>query len=876
MNETADLATPISAPNPLHQIATWLRLLVGSRSFAAAFSLAMVVVAAVVIHFELKAHPWPALVAAMSGVPRSTLALAAGCVVVSYFSLALNERFALALLHKPQPFVRAAAAAAATYSISNSLGFSFATANAVRLRFYTAWGLAPVDVVGAGSITGLLVPLGGISAAGIGALVTSRELAGAFPIPYALIVALAVAAMAPAAIWLWFCRSGTGAPWRIGEVTIARPGLLGGAVGLGPAILDWIGAAAVLFILLPGHGGHTFPAFLVVFVVAGMLGAISGAPGGIGVFEAAILSLTPDAQSAHGVAAALVIYRLLHMLAPLVLTGLAMSVSFAPQLSRAGQKHAAVAVAGPLAPPIFATLTFIAGTLMLASGATPGLSDRLRELHTLIPLPITELSHLFGSVVGVLLLFVAAGLWRRLDAAYFAALGLLIVGSIFSVLKGFDLEEAVALSLLAGLLAPCHGAFARKTPLSRDLLSWPWLAAAAGVIGAVAWLGLIAYRHVDFADEMFWSFLRDGDAERSLRATTAAIGLVAVVGLAALVSPARTMRPPRLDTPQIAKIRAAIAGAEDALPDAALALLGDKFLMFSPSGKSFIMYAKHGGRWIAMSEPVGPRSERKDLLFAFREAADADTALPVFYSITAALLPDMIDQGMTMRKIGETAIVHLSTFSLDGKARANLRHARNRALKEGLRFEILPADDPATPWPALKELSNAWLHEHQGSEKGFSLGRFDPDYLRQFPLALLYAGSAPVALANLWASIDKRQLTVDLMRFSPDAPRGAMDALFVELMLWGKAQNYQEFDLGMAPLAGLENRRFSPLLSRLGALVYESGERVYGFKGLRAYKEKFDPEWRPLYVAAPPGVLLPAALADVALLTSGGFKGLLK
>jgi phosphatidylglycerol lysyltransferase len=812
-----------------------LQALLGSRALATAFSLAMVVVAIWVIHGELAAHPWRQLVAAMAALPAANSAAAAACVAVSYLGLALNERFALALLHIPQSFARAAAAAGATYAVSNSLGFSFVTANAVRLRFYTAWGLRPLDVAGAGALTGALVPLGGVTAAALGALLAHAELAKAFPLSPQAILALAILGLGPALFWLWYCRGGAGRPWRLGEAAIARPGLGAGFVGLGPAVLDWVGAAGVLFLLLPDHGGHSFPAFLAVFVTAGMLGALSGAPGGIGVFEATILSLTPDRQSAHGVAAALVVYRLLHTLAPLALTGLVMGAGFAPRLASDTRALAARSVAMALAPTVFATLTFLAGALLLVSGATPGLADRLKDLHRLIPLPITELSHLFGSVIGVLLLFVAAGLWRKLDAAYFAALTLLGAGAVLSVLKGFDLEEALALCVLAALLAPCHRAFARKTPLTRAVVGWPWLAAAAGVIGAVGWIGAIAYRHVEFADEMFWTFLRDGDAERSLRATAAAFAVVAVLGLAALLRPARAMRPGQLDAARIEKIHTAIAGAEDALPDAALALLGDKFLMFSPSGKSFIMYAKRGGRWIAMSEPVGPNAERKDLLFAFREAAENDSALPVFYSITARCLPEVVDLGFIVRKIGETAIVPLAGFTLEGKAKSNLRHARNKAQKAGLRFSILQPDDPQTPWPALKALSGSWLGAHQGREKGFSLGHFDPVYLRQFPIAILWDTDTPVAFANLWATGDKRQLTVDLMRFAPAAPHGAMDALFIELMLWGKAEGYREFDLGMAPFAGLENRRFSPFLSRLGALIYESGEQVYGFKGLRAY-----------------------------------------
>ena len=68
-----------------------------------------------------------------------------------------------------------------------------------------------------------------------------------------------------------------------------------------------------------------------------------------------------------------------------------------------------------------------------------------------------------------------------------------------------------------------------------------------------------------------------------------------------------------------------------------------------------------------------------------------------------------------------------------------------------------------------------------------------------------------------------------------------MEALFVHLMQWGKEQGYRWFALGMAPLSGFEPSPVAPLWNRLGAFLYEHGESVYNFQGLRAYKEKFNP-----------------------------------
>jgi phosphatidylglycerol lysyltransferase len=107
------------------------------------------------------------------------------------------------------------------------------------------------------------------------------------------------------------------------------------------------------------------------------------------------------------------------------------------------------------------------------------------------------------------------------------------------------------------------------------------------------------------------------------------------------------------------------------------------------------------------------------------------------------------------------------------------------------------------------------------------------------------------------------------MRYGSDAPRDVMEHPFSELMLWGREQGFGRFDLGKAPLAGLESRKLAPLWSRAGALIFRLAEDFYNFAGLCRFKEKFRSGWEPRYLAAPGGPALPAVLADVAFPTAG-------
>ena len=189
-------------------------------------------------------------------------------------------------------------------------------------------------------------------------------------------------------------------------------------------------------------------------------------------------------------------------------------------------------------------------------------------------------------------------------------------------------------------------------------------------------------------------------------------------------------------------------------------------------------------------------------------------------------------------------------------------------------FEVVPKEAVPAVIDELKEISDAWLKEKNTREKGFSLGRFDPDYLKRFPAALVKKDGKIIAFANVWPGAEREELSLDLMRHRPDAVRSIMEYLFIQLMLWGRQQGYCWFNLGMAPLSGFEDHAMAPLWSRVGAYIFRHGEHFYNFQGLRQYKEKFDPVWEPKYLVCPGGLALPRILVNLASLVSGGIRGI--
>ncbi len=525
-----------------------------------------------------------------------------------------------------------------------------------------------------------------------------------------------------------------------------------------------------------------------------------------------------------------------------------------------------------LTPQVFAIVALLAGALMLVTAVTPEFDDRLRRLTGVVSPILIDLSHFVGSIAGFLLLLLSAGLWRRRRGAYWAALLVLAAGAVFSILKGLDWQQAINLLIVAALLAPCRSAFNRRSRLSEPLRP-SWLLLLTAVVAAMLWLGFFAYRDVAYSDELWWLFLSDRQASGFLRAgLVLAILTLVVAGRSLLSSPGSHSHGPASAT-DIERATAALKAADSATPEAWLAMLGDKALMFSPSGSSFLAYRVRGRRWIAMGEPAGLKSERRELLWAFAETADSYGGAAVFYSVSEDVLGDLATMGLAVRKVGETAVIDAHRFSLEGKGKQNLRTAVNRAEREGASFEVLPPGSVGPIAGELKAISDVWLAMHEGAEKSFSLGRFDAAYLDLTPLAVVREGGRIVAFANLLTA--PHEAAVDLMRHHPDAPHGVMDYLFIRCAQWAKTEGLASFDLGMAPLAGLEDRRLAPVFARVGALVFDEGGALYGFQGLRSYKAKFAPDWRSRFIAAPVSTPLPLALLDVALLTSGGWLGML-
>ena len=443
------------------------------------------------------------------------------------------------------------------------------------------------------------------------------------------------------------------------------------------------------------------------------------------------------------------------------------------------------------------------------------------------------------------------------------------VGIGTSLVKAFDFEEAALLAVALALLVRARGAFDRRAAFFETRFSAAWIASVLLALAASLWLGFFVFKHVEYSHDLWWQFELRGDASRFLRASVGAGVLLFVVALTRLIgfAPHEAPAPTVTDLDDAARI---IAGQRATSPY--LALGGDKSLLFDDERTGFVMYGVQGRTWVALGDPVGPEERTGPLIRAFLDRCSDFGGVPVFYQVPPQRLHHYADVGMTLLKIGEEAKVDLRAFTLQGGHGAKFRKVIRRFEREGATFRVIaPADVPSVI-AELREVSNEWLAVKAGAEKGFSLGHFDEAYLSRLPIAVPEQGGRILAFANLWTGADRGEVSIDLMRHRREVPNGVMEALFVHMMLWGQAQGYHWFVLGMAPLAGVTASPVQSLWNRIGGFVYEHGESLYGFQGLRAYKEKFDPVWEPRYLACGRSWQLPRVLADISALVAGGYR----
>ena len=326
----------------------------------------------------------------------------------------------------------------------------------------------------------------------------------------------------------------------------------------------------------------------------------------------------------------------------------------------------------------------------------------------------------------------------------------------------------------------------------------------------------------------------------SVRAASFAVVMAGVIGLVAtVVARAQPAIGDRRTVEELLDRWATIALAWFFLSD-------DKNWWFAADRSAVLAYKVVGSTAVVLGEPIGSPEGCHTATSSFLEFCDGNGWTVGFHQATEQGRVALGRCGLRSLKIGECAVLPVTGFDLSGHERKALRSALRRIERTGYRVVDVPHPIDASTMASLRSVSDAWLSSGGHRERTFTLGRFDPEYLQStVVLALVDGDGGIVAFVNMLPPYRSTVGNFDLMRRLPDAPNGAMDALFVAMIDRCRAQGLLGLDLGLAPFANVDD---SSLAGRTLHVVYERGSTAFNFEGLRAYKQKWDPVWESRYI----------------------------
>ena len=517
-------------------------------------------------------------------------------------------------------------------------------------------------------------------------------------------------------------------------------------------------------------------------------------------------------------------------------------------------------------------LIALMGLINLFYSLRPVLPGRLALLAGFLPLVVRHGSHLASALSGFALLLLAVSLSRRKRVAWWLAELVLVSSAVFHLLKGLDYELAILSLGLAGLLLALRPHFhARSDPPSiRQGIQVLIFSLAFTLLYGAIGIDLldrhyqISYNFWDALHQtlvMFTQFSDPGLVPITGYGRYFAASIYLVAGVTLAYAAFMLLRPVILRYPATSEERRraqAIVEAYGCTSLCRLALLEDKSYFFS-SGGSVVAFVARGSGAVALGDPIGPQEDVPRVIAEFKEFCACNSWQPAFYQTLPDHLEDYRSAGFEALGVGQEGIVSLENFSLEGKENKNLRSSCNKLTKLGFTTQVFMPPLAPDLLHELKQISDEWLTAMHGSEKRFSVGWFDDDYLRTTPVMVVLTPQGEIsAFANILKEYQAREHTVDLMRRRSKVENGTMDFLFASLMLWARQQGSQSFSLGLSALAGVGEHPHDPAVEKALHYIYEHIDQFYNFKGLHDYKDKFHPRWAPRYLVFPGYASLPA------------------
>ncbi|MDY0235663.1 MAG: bifunctional lysylphosphatidylglycerol flippase/synthetase MprF [Gudongella sp.] len=639
------------------------------------------------------------------------------------------------------------------------------------------------------------------------------------------------------------------------------------------SILEW-SLAYILFAIIIRYFNQDMNLYIIlsIFALSSIAGVVSMLPGGVGSFDlVALVGFQYYGISSENILASLILFRVFYYFIPLIasiiITLIAQSLNknSAIKLFNTGELKVFVNKTSNFTNYLLSILIFASGVILLFSALIPGITERIEFVTEFLSFPILRLSHQLSIVIGIILIMISRDISMKVKKAYEITWLLLLLGAIFTFLKGFDYEEATFLLVVLILLR------ASKDSFHRNSLPFDWYSTI--IFSVIAFIGVGVYFRlshlilVDFLQLKNYKLIFTKGFYRLLPNGIYIYSLVILYLIIKEVTKDRITKNSRyeeVDEDRIAKLFGKNGGSYLAH----LVYLKDKHLFWSINNTVVIAFEKSHNIIVVLGDPIGNSENFGDAIEEFHEFIDSYGFKTAYYEISEKNLALYHEHGYNFFKLGETALVDLEDFDINSSKSRDFRNVLSRFKKDGYHFEIIDGSNlDDSMYLELLAISDEWLKGR--NEMGFSVGFMDKSYIKKAPIALVRKTCTGeiIAFSSLMPKYDNnKSISIDLMRFANNVPSNAMTFLIINLMSSFKEQNYEILNLGVAPLSNVGLNQNAHLREKIAHLVFKYGKEIYSFGGLRQYKEKFSPRWESRYLAYEDLTLLPASIIEATIL----------
>jgi uncharacterized membrane protein YbhN (UPF0104 family) len=622
------------------------------RHAPALLGVALLIGAIYVVQREFRNLKLEDIATAVQAIPAHALVIAFGWTVLSYGVLTFYDRLGTIYAGHKVSYGRVSFASFCAYALSHNLGFAAVSGAAVRYRLYAHWGLTPIQIAKVVAFCSLTFALGGMV---LGGAILFLE-PGSIPffgqhLPHWMLYAVGLALWAVVGAYVTLAR--VFGVVRLFGHEVGLPGWRMAIVQVILATVDVAITASIFYALLPHAPGLTWLIFLGVYVASYTAGLAANLPGGIGVFDTAMLLGLAPYLDAPVVLGAIVVFRLYYYVIPLFLAGGLFAGN--ELLLRGGAvlgKVRSPARAEAMArwrEPDFAVaaatgIVALSGALLLALGVLAPAPD-LTWIDPDFADLATQASQFVPSLIGAGLIVLAIGLSQRVNLAWGATIVLLMAGAAFTAAQGERLWIAAVLVLAVMLLAPFRACFYRHARLFSGPMQLDNAMPLFGLIACI--LALAAFeRHVRYlSNNSWWEIVLSRHVPNSLRLTVA---LTVALGLLAIW---RLIRPGRVEwLPWDAEARRRMLVLGGMPTD------GADGVVMGENERAGIVFRRCGRVLLGLGDPAGEMADRISAIWRLRDLAEQEGLDPAIWCAGPSLLKVYGDLGLTALPLGEDGL----------------------------------------------------------------------------------------------------------------------------------------------------------------------------------------------------------------------------